>query len=162
MINNDPTSPGFNSYASVKDAKDFASSRGYSLPDVDEEIEPLLMQAMDYLGNQSWRGRAAAADQPLDWPRKGISINGEPLSENIIPKKVIQAQCHLAVEAVETDLQPSFAGGGNVTSERVEGAVAVEYEAGTGTSVAYFSWFSGLLRGLVSSSGLGQFNVRRG
>jgi len=160
MIINDPTSPEFNSYASVIELKSFASSRGYSLPVTDEEIETLLIQAMDYLEGLVWRGKPAEPNQPLAWPRTGINLNGEPVTG--VPVKLNQAQCRLAIEAQTVDLSPSFSGGGEVTQETVVGAISVSYAEGSSTSAPYFSWLSGLLRGLTGASSSVNFNVMRG
>ncbi|PKE30962.1 hypothetical protein CWS43_09785 [Rahnella sp. AA] len=160
MIITDPTSPEFNSYTNVADLKNFASARGNSLPEDDEEIETLLIQAMDYLEGLTWRGKPEEATQPLAWPRTGINLNGSAVVG--IPLKVIQAQCRLAIEAQTVDLSPTFSGGGEVTQETVVGAVSVSYAEGSSTSAPYFSWLSGLLRGLTGASSSVNFDVMRG
>ncbi|WP_085336830.1 DnaT-like ssDNA-binding protein [Serratia marcescens] len=162
MLITDPTSPDFNSYSSVQDARDFATTRGYSLPDDDSECETLLMQAMDYLAGQSWRGSRSSPDQALPWPRSGVIVDGVPLASDKIPRQLIQAQCRLAVEAQETDLTPSFAGGGEVVAESVSGAVAVQYAEGSSGNAPYFSWLAGLLNGLLGGGGGINFDVMRG
>ncbi|MBH2977804.1 hypothetical protein I5R25_06050 [Serratia marcescens] len=160
MLITDPMSPGFNSYASVQNARDFATTRGYSLPDDDSECETLLMQAMDYLAGQSWRGSRSSPDQMLPWPRSGVVVDGVLLASDKIPSQIIQAQCHLAVEAQETDLTPSFNGGAEVVQEAVSGAVSVSYAPGTSNSVPTFPWLTGLLRGFVGA--MNQVRVVRG
>lgn len=152
MLITDPSSPDFESYASVMDLRDLAERRGYDVPAEDVECEQVLMQAMDYLSGLKWKGMRAYPDQPQAWPRTCVVVDGATLPGNTIPKQLIQAQCRLAIEAQETDLQPSTAGGGEVLQETVTGAVSVTYAQGSRTAAPSFSWLGGLLRGMVMGS----------
>lgn len=160
MINADPQSPSFNSYASVADLRAFAAGRGYTVPADDSECSMLLMQAMDFLEGKSWRGHRSSSSQPLSWPRSGVRFDGVDLPDDAIPQRLVDAQCRLAVESQEMDLTPSVAGGGAVTMERVEGAVTVQYEPGTSKATPSFPWFYSSLRGLVV--GGNQIRIERG
>lgn len=162
MLITDPALSGFNSYASVDDLRELATSRGYQIPDSDDECEPLLMQAMDYLAGQSWRGYRTTSEQSLPWPRSGVIVDGVVLATDKIPHQLIQAQCRLAIEAQETDLTPSFSGGGEVIAESITGAVSVQYAEGSSASPPYFSWLTGLLQGLLGGNGGISFDVMRG
>ncbi|ELY5928676.1 DnaT-like ssDNA-binding protein [Cronobacter turicensis] len=123
MINTDTTSPDFNSYASESDLMAFAKARDIALP---EKAAPLLIRAMDYLEGLSWYGRRASATQPLAWPREDIFIDGYELPGDEIPRAVINAQCMLAVEAIEGDLLASVREA-PVKSESVSGAISTTY-----------------------------------
>nr|WP_154325044.1 DnaT-like ssDNA-binding protein [Pantoea sp. 201603H] len=161
MINTDPKSPDFNSYASVSDLRDFATARGYDIPADDTTCEQLLMQAMDYLDSVNWKGSRTVAGQPLSWPRDGVFIDGEKVDKSTVPKRIKQAQCRLAVEAQETDLNPTQSGGA-VTLERVEGAVTVQYDGASNDGTVSFPWLNSMLRGMTKSAGVFNFDVRRG
>ncbi|WP_413730799.1 DnaT-like ssDNA-binding protein [Sodalis sp. RH22] len=160
MINTDPTSPDFNSYASVADLDAFAVARGYTIPPTNEVKEQLLMQAMDYLEGMAWRGLPLDPGQPLQWPRSKIYAGGVVLTG--IPRQLIQAQCRLAVEAQTIDLMPSYSGGGEVVQEAVTGVVSVSYAEGSSTSTPYFAWLPGMLRGLIGGGSSVNFDVMRG
>ncbi|MEQ5205001.1 DnaT-like ssDNA-binding protein, partial [Providencia rettgeri] len=67
-----------------------------------------------------------------------------------IPHQVIQAQCRLALEAQENELQPTL--GAEIISERIEGAIDLKYAEGTNTGAPNFAWLKGLLCGLIDSS----------
>ncbi|WP_140920996.1 DnaT-like ssDNA-binding protein [Limnobaculum xujianqingii] len=162
MLITDPTLPGFNSYASVDDLRQFAITRGYHVPESDDECEPLLFQAMDYLTGQNWRGYRSSPEQALPWPRSGVIVDGVEVAADRIPSQLIQAQCRLAIEAQETDLTPSFSGGGEVVAESISGAVSVQYAEGSSASPPYFPWLTGLLRGLLGSGAGVNFDVMRG
>ena len=87
MINDDPHSPDFNSYASIVDLRAFAAGRGYTVPADDGECGQMLMQAMDYLEGKSWRGQRSVASQPLSWPRSGVRFDGVDLPDDSIPQR---------------------------------------------------------------------------
>ncbi|WP_105582567.1 DnaT-like ssDNA-binding protein [Cronobacter turicensis] len=123
MINTDITSPDFNSYANEADLMVFAEARDIALP---EKTAPLLIRAMDYLEGLSWYGHRASATQPLSWPRAGVYVDGYELPDDEIPRAVINAQCMLAVEAIEGDLLASVREA-PVKSESVSGAVSTTY-----------------------------------
>ncbi|WP_312347426.1 DnaT-like ssDNA-binding protein [Leclercia sp.] len=160
MLVADPHSSVFNSYASVADLRAFAAGRGYTVPADDGECDQLLVQAMDYLEGQQWRGQRSNATQPLSWPRAGVRFDGVDLPDDTIPQRLVDAQCRLAIESQEIDLTPSVAGGGAVTMERVEGAVTVQYEQGMNKAAPSFPWFYSSLRGLVV--GGNQIRIERG
>ncbi len=161
MINTDPTSPDFNSYASVSDLQGFATARGYEIPADDITCEQLLVQAMDYLDSVNWKGSRSAPEQALAWPRDGVFIDGEKVDKDTIPTRIKQAQCRLAVEAEETDLNPTQSGGA-VTLERVEGAVTVQYDGASNDGTVSFPWLYTMLRGMTKSAIVFNFDVRRG
>lgn len=157
MINSNPDSPGFNSYASIDDLNLFVSSREYSLDN--SKAASLLFQAMDYLNTLSWKGGRSKQGQSLAFPRVGVVIDGVPLPDNIIPKQLIETQCRLAVEAQEHDLMPTMSG--EIVSESISGAVSVSYAQGTNSGKVKFAWLDGALKGLILASGA-TFTVRRG
>lgn len=154
-IDTDPASPGFNSYASVDDLTAFATSRGYDVPD-DDQCEPLLFQALDYLNGLNWLGGRSESGQPLPWPRRGIYPDDELLRHDVIPHQLIQAQCRLALEAQNGELDGVLTRG--VTME-MAGKVSMQYSGEADSGEIYFPWLSGLLRGLLSVA-INTFAVR--
>ena len=160
MLMADPHSPDFNSYASVVDLRAFAAGRGYTVPSDDGECGQMLMQAMDYLEGQQWRGQRSDVSQPLSWPRSGVRFDGVDLPDDSIPKRLVDAQCRLAIESQEIDLTPSVAGGGAVIAESVQSAVSVQYEPGTNKATPSLPWLYSSLRGMVVSGN--QIRIERG
>lgn len=160
MIDNDPASPGFNSYGDAAGLLDYAKTRGYDV--AQDAAEVLLMQAMDYLGLQTWAGRPTAADQQLPWPRTGVRLYGQAVPSDAIPKQLVQAQYLLAVTAQETDLMPAY-GGAQALKETVSGAVSIEYSEKSLSAAPYFPWLRGMLAGLLGGGGSStSFKVVRG
>ncbi|MFK0369686.1 DnaT-like ssDNA-binding protein [Enterobacter sichuanensis] len=123
MIITDPTDSGFNSYASESDLVAFADVRDIELP---EKIGSLLIKAMDYLEGLDWVGQKADPRQPLAWPRVNVVMDGYDLPVDEVPRRVITAQCMLAVEAIDGDLLSSVREAA-VKTERVEGAFTMTY-----------------------------------
>ncbi|MFS1539239.1 MAG: DnaT-like ssDNA-binding protein [Candidatus Phlomobacter fragariae] len=149
MVDSNITSPAFNSYASVEDLKRYARERGIDIPVDDLRIESMLINAMDYLASQRWLGKRTRLTQPLSFPRNGLFYDGVPVANDVIPGQLIMAQCRLAIESESEDLQPTV--GGEVTSERIEGAITVQYAPGTNAGSPKFTWLNSLLNGLLDT-----------
>lgn len=149
MIDTDKDSPTFNSYASIDDLKAYSEFRKLTLPD-SELLESSLITAMDYLESQKWLGKRSDSTQPLSFPRTGLLYDGVAIASDIIPSQLIQAQCRLAIESQESELQPTL--GAEVIAERIEGAIDLKYAEGTNTGAPNFVWLKGLLSGLIDIS----------
>ncbi|CAI1683996.1 Uncharacterised protein [Serratia fonticola] len=160
MLDSDIYSDGFNSYANLSECREYASARGLSLPDTDSELSTLMLQAMDYLEGRGWRGIPAVPGQNLAWPRAGVIRDFHRIPRDSVPTQVKHAQCRLAFEAQEIDLQPSTESGSEVLSEAVSGAVSVSYAEGTRKAQPSFAAVNALLRGLCIGSS--QIAVVRG
>jgi hypothetical protein len=161
--------PAANVYADVADLRAYAELRGVTLPVADDDCAVLLIKAMDYLGKYDdgprgpfWIGEGKVhADQPLAWPRCDVWRDGALQTNDYMPRELEYATCALAVEANTNDLQPTRlpSDKGPVVTERVEGAITVEY-ANTGKvlPVAAFAKADALLNTLLRRRGL--FAVR--
>lgn len=127
---------GANSFVSVADAREFASSRALTLPDDDSAIEAALIVATDYLESlrDKYQGRKVApATQSLQWPRVGVKVDGWDVPSDHIPKELKAAQCHLAIEsAAGLDLMPT-GDGREVIREKID-VLETEYAPGAGGS----------------------------
>ena len=145
-----------NSFVTVAEATAYAAARGLSLPSTDAEKEQLLVKAADYLLSIEfqYQGVRVDADQSLPWPRADVYLYGsiEPLPVNQIPKALKNAQCQLAVDLVNNDLQPTDQGK-EVQTETV-GPLSTTYFR-SGTSVAQPAKALALLEPLFCSSALG-------
>lgn len=96
---------GANSYNSVAEIRDYAASRGATLPVDDSAVEILAIKASDYLDVKDWKGRELNPLQGLAWPRSFVDTD-EAL-EISYPKEIKKAQCQLVIEAMTGDLMPS-------------------------------------------------------
>ncbi|NYZ69113.1 hypothetical protein H0A36_24130 [Endozoicomonas sp. SM1973] len=154
------TNPNANSYASVETLRLFAKLRGIDLTELsDDECAVLLIKAMDYIEAKAskFQGEKTNPRQPLQWPRRGVRLDGLSVGEKEIPRNLEYGQLQLALEAREHDLMPNRLPGekGAVIKERVEGAVEVAYaNNGTPDKVPAFAKAEALLAQLYKKNGL--------
>lgn len=102
------------------------------LPESLASREVLLMKSMDYLEGLSTQfvGQKRTYEQPLQWPRNFVSIDGFDVVYTEIPKELRYAQCFLAYAAINIDILRNHSDDGGqryVTKEEVYQAVTVEY-----------------------------------
>lgn len=84
-----------NSYVTVQELTDFAADRGVDTFTGDES--ELLIQAMDYLENQDYKGLKKTQDQPLQWPRVNVVIDSFYFPSDEIPVELKYAQMQIAM-----------------------------------------------------------------
>lgn len=152
MINTDPNSGEFNSYAGVDDLVRFANDRGVDLP---KNKEALLIKAMDYLNGLDWVGKKAKSDQALPFPRRDIVLDDYLLPSGVIPIQLIVAQCMLAIEAISGDLISSVREA-PVKSEAIAGAMTITYAVEETGFKPQYTAVMAILRGLVIN---GKFSI---
>lgn len=142
------SNPDANSYIDADYLQDYAEARGENLP---ATVEPLLIKAMDYLGQIEWKGRRAHDNQPLAWPRMGVRIDGRVVPDDEIPKLLKDAQAQLAIYANGTDLLPQS--DGRITTSEKVGPIEVQYAESSRVPVPTFPKVDGLLSGLIAGGG---------
>lgn len=143
---------GATSYATVAQAQAYATDRGLSLPAAEADVQKLLIKACDFLQSleDQYQGSRTDAEQALAWPRSGVTVFGTRLVEDdAIPSMLVQAQCQLAVDLVDNDLQPTDQGK-EVQTETV-GPLSTTYFR-SGTSVAQPAKALALLEPLFRSA----------
>lgn len=127
---------GANSYASLAEARAYATARGKTLPADDTALSALLITSVDYLEAQRarYQGSKVSAEQWLQFPREGVYIDGVPLEATAIPAILKQAQIRLAIEVNSgVDLMPTRSGP-FIKKEEV-GPIVTEYSEKVGVSV---------------------------
>lgn len=119
-------------------------------------VDAALLVATEYLDdNYDFVGMRTVETQNYKWPRSGAyNSEGILLESATVPDKIQQATCELAyIEQTQTNgLQPLF-DGQVIKSERVEGAVDVEYDSNA--SEAYDRFYSKAyhkIKDLITSS----------
>ena len=85
---------GANSYISTTNFTAYATARGLTITGDEEQ---LLIQAMDYIESQSYKGIKSTRDQALQWPRVGVYVDGYYLDSDTIPQQLINGQCEVAL-----------------------------------------------------------------
>jgi hypothetical protein len=101
-----------NSYVTVAAANAYHSDRGNAAwTGTDAVKEAALIKATDYIEqkyNQRWIGYLTEVNQPLSWPRairQPNTLYNDYLT-GVVPEKLKQAVCILALEALSSDLNP--------------------------------------------------------
>lgn len=156
MIDSDPTSATFNSYATAPGLVEWATTRGYDVPE--DTAEALLFQAMDYLALQAWAGEPTDSAQPLPWPRSGVKVGRMAIPDDKIPPALVTAQYRLAIAAQEVELMPGYSGA-QAVEEAVSGAVSIKYSESTIGAGVTFPWLRPLLGDLLDA-GASSVNFR--
>ena len=139
------------SYVTALEARAFALKRGITLDVDDAVVEPLLIQAMDWLEALRLRfiGSELEKSQQLAWPRYGVVIFGYLVDEDLIPPQLKNAQMQLCIDAQTTALQPTSAGK-EVTKNKVGELEKQFAESGTGGDTTQFVKAQGFLRPLLN------------
>lgn len=107
---------GTNSYIDETELTDYAALRGVTL-DADPSV--LLINAMDYLETQRFKGTKTASDQALQWPRTGVYIDGVLIDSDTVPQEVKDAQAIISM-SIDAGYNPLATYGPDVKSEKVD------------------------------------------
>jgi hypothetical protein len=144
------------SYATAQDLKDYAKARSATVPGGTNDLEVLLLKAMDYLESKDFVGDRRTKTQALKWPRIYAEVECWPIRSDEIPRQLVQAQCALAIEAQTTDLLPTVQANasGAITQETVGPITTVYANPGSVQRVPAFAKADALLRTLLKRSGL--------
>lgn len=157
---------GANSYTTVVATQAFAAARGLTLPTgtgADAAIEKLLIVAMDYIEGlrAEFQGSKTAKDNPLQWPRDSVVVDGFEVEDDEIPACLVQAQQRLACYAYDNDGILSAVSDGQVVIEKtVVGATTTRYaDHGDSAPQPRFPEADALLAPLLQSSSFGGAGV---
>jgi hypothetical protein len=170
LVVQDGSSPeGANSYASVEFARALASSRGRSFPADTEEgneaAKRLLLNAMDAIEARAaeFQGVKTDRDQPTQFPREGVEVEGHEYDADEIPPQLPLAQSWLAIESQTAPLVVNSSGE-RLLGLKVEGAVDLKFaDDGVGRQPTFpiVEALLGALCGSNAESTFGAFVVER-
>jgi len=120
-----------------------------------EVKQSALIKATDYIQQTyTFRGSLVEDDQSLLWPRYGVPT----IPYDIIPDRLKQAVCLLALEVMKSDLNPSISPTGQIKSKKVD-VIETEYFAASSTTTKRPA-IDGLLRLLLVNNGINAPVVR--
>lgn len=136
-------------YATTEAYEDLAAQRGIVLLRPSSQT---LMQALDYMELQVYKGEKTDPDQFLEWPRNG---------DTEIPVKIKLAQME-AAGIYDRGEDPLGTVGQRVIEKTVHGAVTQRF-SDSGTSTPIYRKLNATLRPYLANGGSGmQFEVTRG
>ncbi len=118
-----------NSYASEAALTAYAAARGVTLTGDEDD---LLIQAMDYVESLDFIGFKLTYDQPLQWPRADVVIDGYYVGTDVIPQLLIDGLCEVAI-AIDTGESPYATITQSQKRVKVD-VLEVEYMDGTSTA----------------------------
>lgn len=114
-----------NTYATEAELLQYADDRATTLAG---NCNTLLIRAMDYIEQQSFKGEKNTKAQALQWPRINVWIDGFTVDNTEIPQLLKDAQLEAAL-AVDAGNNPMASIGRETKREKLEG-LEVEYMDG--------------------------------
>lgn len=114
---------GANSYVTEAELTSYAADRGVT---ISSGQETLLLKAMDYIEQLDYVGIKYTRDQPLQWPRDGVWIDGFEYATSEIPDALKTAELSVAL-AINNGFDP-LAVIERATSRERLGDLEVEYQ----------------------------------
>lgn len=152
-----------NSYVSVADADEYHSLRDNTswAALTNTQKQSGLLYATAYVdANFNWPGYIKTATQSLDWPRLSAQDNENRILDDIIPQKLKDAVCELALVHASTEkVNATFDRGGAIKSESV-GPVSVEYFDSAPAGVTY-PFLEAMLSSLIITGSAGVIQLVR-
>lgn len=126
--------PDADAFASLDYVNTYHAARGNAAwIGLTEPKEQAIRRATTYISEAfAWDGkRVSPSTQALAWPRAWVrGRQDEGVRSDVVPTEVQKATAEAALRELVTPgaLAPDYTASGRVKSERVEGAVAVEYD----------------------------------
>ena len=137
-----------NSYASEAELATYAADRGVTIAGTDTI---LLIQAMDYIEQQNFKGDKNTDAQALQWPRANVYIDNYPVLSTEIPQLLKDAQLEAAI-ATDGGNNP-LANEDRATKKEKVDVIEVEYMDGARNSV-YLKAVDNKLTKLLKNNGV--------
>lgn len=80
-----------NSYVTAQEFEDWMTDRGYAVEGSQEKQEQHILKAMDFIESQNFIGVKYTKEQPLQFPRDRVIIDGYSVEATEIPKELKDA-----------------------------------------------------------------------
>lgn len=146
---------GANSYATTAELSAFATARNVTLSG-DYTTEQLLIIAMDYIESLAYKGMKVRSDQPLQWPRVDVIIDGSYFNSDDIPNQLKNGLMQTAL-AIDAGNSPQQVAPRKTIREKV-GELEVQYATGS-SSVTIDPKINYFLYKLLEAGGPGSANA---
>lgn len=93
-----------NSYVTAQEFEDWMDARAYNCEGSQSKQEQHILKAMDYIESLNFMGIKYTKDQPLQFPRDRLFIDGYSVEANEIPKELKEAVFNAAKADHDGDL----------------------------------------------------------
>ncbi len=149
---------GANSYVSEMELGTFAAARGITLTGDSAE---LLTKAMDYIESLLFKGVKRTRNQPLQWPRVDVYIDGYYVDSDTIPTNLKNGQMQVAL-SIDAGMSPQQTIGRKTIKEKV-GDLEIDYASSSSVNTLDIK-INGFLWKLLAGCGYGSntINVSKG
>jgi hypothetical protein len=119
--------PNAESLITTTEARTYATSRGYTLPAADADLEEEIRKAHDYLLGREGelQGERLKYDQGLPYPREGVYLFGTLVASNVIPLQLKNAVCQMVCDGQSLELMPTS--DGRIVTQEVVGPLSTTY-----------------------------------
>lgn len=146
-----------NSYVTEAELSEYATARGITLTTASEQ---LLILSMDYIEALEYKGIKTYEEQPLQWPRYNVTVDGYWLDSDEIPKELKAGQMATAI-AIDQGNSPLQTVGRSTKREKVD-VLEVEYMDGSSINTTDPNITNSLKKLLKGGSNGTSFTVLRG
>ena len=95
---------GVNSYVTVDEVIGYATAHAYTGDAlVTSKVLPFIFRAMTFIESyrDKFQGIKTVATQALQWPRRGVLVDNQPVGMDVIPDEIREAVSVCAIEMVE-------------------------------------------------------------
>jgi regulator of protease activity HflC (stomatin/prohibitin superfamily) len=123
---------GANSYVSAAEYIAWADAREIEYSST--LLESQILRSMDYIESLPFAGQKSTQDQPLQWPRVGVVVDGYDIDHNEIPEQLRKA-VYESVKAESEGVSQLLNVERQTARERV-GEIEVEYSSSSGSSTS--------------------------
>jgi len=146
---------GANSYVDDAEYVAYALARGKTIGSDATAREIELILAMDYIESfrDQFKGVKVQFDQPLQWPRSGVYIDGYIVDFDSIPQELKDAQMEAGIVGNSTNLLKSGTNQ-NIAKEKL-GDMEIEYFNGGSWESVQTDNIDAKFNVLLSNSGFG-------
>ena len=110
------------SYITEQQLTDYVADRNVVLT---KPLAELLVRSMDYLETLEYVGFKATREQPYQWPRTDVAIDGFIIGSDEIPVELQNGQCEVCI-AIDAGLDPLNNVERSVKREKID-VIEVEY-----------------------------------
>ncbi len=157
VVENGSVVEGANSYGDETGLGTYSVARGITITG---NATTLLIHAMDSIESKNFIGDKFSNDQPLQWPRINVYIDGFLQDSDVIPQSLIEAQYETAI-ALNAGHDPLAATVVGVKRKKVYGAVEIEYKDNSSSAPIVLTINNKLSKLLKGNSGANQIRVGR-
>lgn len=157
--------PDANSYVTLAEGRALAAEMGIALPVDDVAAENALKAAAGFLESFGFQYQGHSTngfEQPMQWPRRLVFLQGYEYPEDMIPKALKKAQVSAAFELIENGADLYQLADSNVKRRKTDVLETEYFASKTSTIIAFPRVAASLNPLLIQSTNYGLADRARG